>query len=591
MKYESTLSSSAGCDQFLAGAEPKMAFRIPHGTFPVLTDPEFVPPERADFMRPDDWIVGLQVGRHVRCYPAHMLDNVHVVNDTIDGSSYAVMHCEICCSNAVFQATLDGRRVTFETGGLFGGTLALFDEQTRSMWSHGMGVAFDGVHAGRRLERVESFQASYAEWVALHPDTEVMVWPAPTQHPDCRHGHGTDVWFGTAGIEPLVLRTMAIRSDPRLAEHEIVVSVFTPDGQAAVPLRDLTRAGLIAFSVGGHELVTLSAGPDSALTGTFRPRLLDQPDVSVELVVKDGRFLDRRTGSVFRADGLAVTGLLVGERLEPVPTMMNKWHSLTCFLPGVPIVRCPASTPLDEGRLAPLFTRLRSSGFAIEPTRRVVALELPHGAVCGFDLLMNGEPFRILEFTDESVAQDQLLWTTHALQVGELVLASTPPLYADWTNTTPYPASEVAWSSLIDDPTLRESLRQSARHGRHDTGAPLTNLTGFLLGLRTQGFRVDVKRAAYRETLPVGARTGLVVDIEGDPFIVLLFESGADAARRVPQPAHSIVAGHIVLQSDPPDIYAVRDRATQRRSDAEISWSRLIGSESFFAAALRSACS
>ena len=131
-------------------------------------------------MRADDWVVGVRTREGARCYPAFMLDNVHVVNDWWDDQFYAVMHCEICCSNAVFVATIDGARLTFATSGLYGGTLSVGDQQTESFWSHGMGVAIDGPLAGRSLTRVESFQASYGEWLELFPNTVVMTWPAPT---------------------------------------------------------------------------------------------------------------------------------------------------------------------------------------------------------------------------------------------------------------------------------------------------------------------------------------------------------------------------------------------------------------------------
>ena len=350
-----TVTAPRTGDPLLAPCDPAMAFRVSPDTFPILTDPRFVDASRAEFMRADDWIVGLRVGEQARCYPAHMLDNVHVVNDTIDGRPVAVMHCEICCSNAVFLATLDDRRLTFGTGGLFGGTLALFDEQTGSLWSHGMGAAIDGPLTGRRLVRIESFQASYAEWLALYPDTAVMTWPAPVTHPDARHGHGTDAWFAQPGIEPLVLRTMRVREDARLPEHDMIVSLLTADGTGAIPLRELIRAGgLIRSSLGGHEFVTLLAGPDSALSGTFRPSLQDAPDVCVDLRVDGDRFLDRRSGSEFRVDGLAVSGPLAGRRLEPFATMTNKWHSLICFVPDITIARARSPAwPSPRGRWLP----------------------------------------------------------------------------------------------------------------------------------------------------------------------------------------------------------------------------------------------
>jgi hypothetical protein len=277
-------------------------------------------------------------------------------------------------------------------------------------------------------------------------------------------------------------------------------------------------------------------------------------------------------------------------------------------LPGIPIVRCPADAALDEGPLAPAFDTLRAYGFAIDVTRRHFALELPHEARCGYDLLVNGEPFRMLLCADESIAQDELLWTGHAMQTGVLVLVSTPPLYSDWTNTRRYSASAIKWSTLIDHPALRQSLTRAAQRvdqqasneavpntqapntqAANTQAAPLSNLTSFVESLRARGLRVVVRRAAYRGTLPVGARAGMFVEIEGDPFTVLRFESAASAAAGNPLPDHSVSAGHLVAHSDPPDIYANKDRGTQRRPDAAISWSPLLASESFRTAVLAAA--
>jgi hypothetical protein len=455
-------------------------------------------------------------------------------------------------------------------------------------------VAFKGPRAGKGLERVESFQASWAEWQALHPDTEVLVWPVPPQHPDARHGHGTDAWFGQPGIEPLVLKTMQVRSDERLPEHEIVVSLFTSSGHAALPLRELARAGgLMASNVHGHELITLSAGADSALTGTFRPlldgalddgALDDGANTRVELErVTAGRFIDRRTGSEFRVDGFAVSGPLAGRRLRPVPTMTNKWHSLICFCPGVQVLRAPEpAMPIDEDALAPAIAALRAEGLAVEATRRMYALELPHEARCGVEVTIDGEPFRLFLFTDEVAASEQLLWTPHAAQAGALVLSSNPPLFAEWSNTRRIRSDRVAWSARVNDPALKQALAHAAAKVLAPP-APAASLAAFIDGLRASGLAVTVLRASYRETLPVGARTGVVVDIERDPFVIFRFATPEAAIAGAPLPAHSVVAGHFVVQSDPADVYAERDRGTMRRPDAVISWSPLLQSERFLA--------
>jgi hypothetical protein len=97
--------------------------------------------------------------------------------------------------------------------------------------------------------------------------------------------------------------------------------------------------------------------------------------------------------------------------------------------------------------------------------------------------------------------------------------------------------------------------------------------------------KVAVRRSSYRETLPVGGRTGMLVHVERDPFIVLRCESAEAAAQGAPLPEHSIVAGHFILQSDPADMYGNLERGTHRRPDEIVSWSKLLQSDEFRAQA------
>lgn len=567
-------------DQFLEHVEPSRAYRISSRTFPVLTDPAFVVAADAHFMRPDDWIVGVRVGEIARCYPAFMLDNYHVVNDTIDGRPFAIMHCEICCSDAVYLAEHDGRRLTYGTGGLYGGTLSVYDEQTQSLWSHGMGVAFDGPLRGVGLVRTQSFQASFAEWYAQFSETEVMVWPSPASHPDARHGHGTDATFALPGIEPLVLNTMTACDDPRLPENEMVLTIFATGGIAALPLRELYRAGgLVTSQVGRDTVVTLGAGPGSALTGTFRPCLDDGAGEPVDLAVESGRIVDRRTRSQFRVDGLATGGALTGRRLRPVPTMTNKWHSLASFLPNVAILHSdgPRCSVAERG-LAPAMDSLRAQGVDVVTRHELFDLELPYGASEGVRVSIQGDAFDAILFRDETLAQDELLWRSRATVSGRLLLVSTPQRFADATNTRLLRDEDVAWSALTGDQDFQAILvRASDELSKADLADDCSmNITQAIARLRANGVRIVVCRGCYRETLPVDALSGAHAEIEGDPYIVYRFADESAARHRNPDASHSVVLDNFVLRSDPADIYQDQARETLRRTDDRISWSHLL---------------
>src|SRR4051812_3674373 len=143
------------CTAFLSTVDTKRIFRVPRHVFPLAVDPVWVPAHEAHFLRPSDWVIGVRVREEARCYPAWIMDNYHAVNDTLGRRHLAVMHCEICCSNAVYIADLEGQRLTFGTAGLYGGTLAVYDTQTNSTWSHGMGVALEGQLRGAVLPAIQ----------------------------------------------------------------------------------------------------------------------------------------------------------------------------------------------------------------------------------------------------------------------------------------------------------------------------------------------------------------------------------------------------------------------------------------------------
>ena len=56
-----------------------------------LDDPLAVPAAQADFMRDDDYVVGIVVGDTARAYPLHHLNCFHLTNDVIEGEPIVVM--------------------------------------------------------------------------------------------------------------------------------------------------------------------------------------------------------------------------------------------------------------------------------------------------------------------------------------------------------------------------------------------------------------------------------------------------------------------------------------------------------------------
>jgi hypothetical protein len=565
--------------EFVKNFQPKKMFRVPRDLFPIAVDPTCVSVSEAmQFMRPTDWVIGLRIGDQARCYPEWVLDNYHAVNDSIAGTPIAIMHCEICCSNAAYLANVDGQRLTFGTAGLYGGTASVYDVQTRSSWSHGMGVAFEGPLSGTRLERIESFQATWREWLWFFPETTVMTWPRPACHPEGRHGHGARDTFARPGMYVEAAGSMDVGNDDRLPENEMVLAFNCELGQAALPLRELARAGgLFQTELGGEQVVAISAGPASSFVGSFYRRLRGD-DKPLDFVVANSHVRDVQTGSTWRADGVAIDGALKHEHLEPLPTMINKWHSLACFLKDVPLLshRGP-SAPIRLGDAEPVINTLGNCGFAVDVDFELYSLELPNGVTRGFHVTINGDPFNIYICEDELSAEDEALAHSHAVQRGALLLVSSPKQqFQETLNVHALRDDEIQWSHLVTDPRFSAATQAASENLKRPVGSR-PSIADLCRVLRANGYETTVSESCPPDTIPVNAVTGLQVVIGGDSFLIFHFSDQQKAAAYGKSCSHSITAGLFVISSDPDDRYIVPSPvSTLRKPDGAITWSRLL---------------
>ena len=64
-------------DEILSGGPPKDGI-------PALLDPRFVPGDEADFLLPDDSVLGVVIGNQARAYPIKILNWHEAVNDTVN---------------------------------------------------------------------------------------------------------------------------------------------------------------------------------------------------------------------------------------------------------------------------------------------------------------------------------------------------------------------------------------------------------------------------------------------------------------------------------------------------------------------------
>jgi len=291
--------------------------------------PEFVSAIEAAFMRPDDHVLGVTVEGRARAYPLWLIDYYHVVNDRIDDRPFIVTSCERCGSGSAFWADPPGaesREPLFRAGGLLNAALMLSDARTGSHWIHYEGRGLDRRAADHRLPWIPVIHIEWAHWCALHPDTQVWSPPKDPGHPDGRHGHGREEFFGRPGMEPALLETMTRALDERYPENEMVLGVGDEPRSSAYPLREVHREGGVVHEATPDGPMVIFAGPgaNAISMAAFDAELDGRP---LRFERRDGAFRDTETGSRWTIEGEAVEGDLLGACLEPVRSFFVRWHA------------------------------------------------------------------------------------------------------------------------------------------------------------------------------------------------------------------------------------------------------------------------
>jgi hypothetical protein len=127
-------------------------------------------------------VITVDLGDEAVAYPYQLLQQVHVVNNTIAGQEVVVIWEPGTASAldsgsiaggrdvgtaAVFSRQLEGQTLTFSFDGS-----RILDDQTGSEWNV-LGQAVSGELAGTRLEEVVSINHFWFSWAAFKPDTRI----------------------------------------------------------------------------------------------------------------------------------------------------------------------------------------------------------------------------------------------------------------------------------------------------------------------------------------------------------------------------------------------------------------------------------
>lgn len=142
---------------------------------PSIDAPKFVSAEAADHVDADDVVLAVSHGGEHRAYPARILDQHEIVNDTIGGTPVAITYCPLCGSAVGVKRRIGDTVTEFGVSGLlYNSDLVFYDRKTNTLWDQIEAKGIVGPLTGRQLELVPVSIVRWSRWKTAHPDTLVL---------------------------------------------------------------------------------------------------------------------------------------------------------------------------------------------------------------------------------------------------------------------------------------------------------------------------------------------------------------------------------------------------------------------------------
>lgn len=291
-------------------------------------------------LRPEDEILGLEIGGEARAYPRATITRPHLHHDTVGGTPVTVTYCILCNSGIAFRSELDGRPLRLFPITAFNNNIIFYDAERGNFIQQLEGAVIAGPDLGKRLSAVPIVLTSWGSWEQLHPETTVLV----AEETKLRDRIMSWMLRWMIPLPRLMQRRkpwhpLSVARDDRLRAMDPVMAFESGGTRRAYSLASL-RARRVINDVAGDLPVVAFYDPALDAGCVFSRRLGGQTlsfsavaDPSGSAVASDGE-----TGTTWDVMGRARSGRLAGQALRPIPHFGKIfWFSWAAFRPDTEI--------------------------------------------------------------------------------------------------------------------------------------------------------------------------------------------------------------------------------------------------------------
>jgi len=204
----------------------------------------------------DEPVIGLQVGNEARAYPVRFMNYHEIVNDTLGNTPIVVVWNSVANAPAAMDRRIDGKELRFGTAGLaYQSAIALYDTETRSLWTPITAKGLTGVYADRTLTPLQTVWTTWSAWRKAHPDTTVMLGSKP-EIPQIDYGKNpqtptADYRTNNQLVYPVEGFVVA---DTPLSPKEMIYGIAVDGQYRAYPEATLGEKHQVKDALGGKEI-------------------------------------------------------------------------------------------------------------------------------------------------------------------------------------------------------------------------------------------------------------------------------------------------------------------------------------------------
>jgi hypothetical protein len=322
----------------LSGGPPRDGIR-------PLDNPAFVDVAQADgWLDRREPVILVQIADQAWAFPIQIMIFHEIANTELAGLPVMVSFCPLCNTAIVFMRQAAEHTLSFSsTGRLRFSNLVMYDRETESWWQQATGEAIIGELLGTQLDVLPASMIAWDDFRRDFPDGLVLSRATGSNR---QYGFNPYLGYDSIDDSPFLYEGPPISG--RLPALARVLTLDLNNQAVAYPYAVLSQEYVVNDEIGWVpvvifwqpgavsplDAVRIAEGREIGSAAAYSRVLAGQ---TLEFVWQDGSILDQQTGSHWSVTGVALSGELAGQQLQPVLSINHFWFSWAAFKPETEI--------------------------------------------------------------------------------------------------------------------------------------------------------------------------------------------------------------------------------------------------------------